>query len=298
MDSISRLIDGSVDMHVHTAPSLFPRRVDEVDVARQAEEARMRAVVAKSHHHSTAPELMPLRKHVFADMSVEVFGSVALNSYVGGLNPYVVDLTLRMGGRVIWFPTISATNHIRHHEAKPDLKFPTQERKPLPEVAVPVLDETGELLPAARQILGQIAEANAVMSPGHVSPEEALALVRGGREAGVKNMIVNHPEFVMEASEAQIREFVRLGAYIEHSICQFHPEAMFYEWPVEHLVRWIDLVGPDVTVLGTDTGQKNNPLPVDVLRWGVEQLLERGFKESDVEKMIKSNPARLLGLDG
>lgn len=297
MDAISRLLHGAIDMHVHTAPSLFPRRVDHVDAARQAEEVGLRAIVVKSHHHTTAPDLITLRSHVLGGMNVEVFGSVALNSYVGGLNPYAVDLTLRMGGRVVWFPTISAANHIHHHEAKPDLKFPTQEKKPLPEVAVPVLDDSGELLPAARQILGQIADADAVMSPGHVTPGEALALVRGAKEAGVNHIIVNHPEFVLEASEAQVLEFARLGAFIEHSIPQYMPESPFVLWPVEELVRWIDLVGPDRTVLGSDAGQKNTPLPVEALRWAAEQLLERGVREPDIEKMMKKNPARLLRMN-
>src|SRR5215207_884779 len=121
MDAVTRLIHGAVDLHVHPSPSLFPRRIDEVEAARQAEEAQLRAILVKDHHHATAPDLLPLRKHVFQDLAVQVFGGVALNNYVGGLNPYVVNLSLRLGGRMVWFPTVSSANHIRYAAADPNM---------------------------------------------------------------------------------------------------------------------------------------------------------------------------------
>ena len=297
MDAISRLLDGAVDLHVHSAPSLFPRRVDHVEAARQAAEVGMRAIVVKSHHHSTAPDLVTLNKHVLGDLSVRVFGCVALNGYVGGLNPYVVDMTLRMGGKIVWFPTISAANHIRHFEAHSIPNFPTQEQRALPEVPVQVLDEHGEPLPAARQILGLIAEADACMSPGHVNVEEALALVRAARDAGVKRILVNHPDFLLEPTDAQMRELVQLGAYVEHAASQHLIGEPCYEFPMENLLRWIDLVGPERTLIGSDLGQKKNPPPVYGLRKIAGQLLDRGIQEADLELMFKKNGAFLLGLD-
>lgn len=296
MDALSRLLEGAVDLHVHTAPSLFPRRIDHVEAARQAAKAGMRAIVVKSHHHSTSPDLVTLNNHVLRELPVQVFGCVALNGYLGGLNPYVVDMTLRMGGKVVWFPTISAENHIRHFEAHAGINFPAQEHRALPEAPVRVLDNGGNPLPAARQILGLIAEADAVMSPGHVSAEEALVLVEAAREAGVRRVIVNHPEFLLDASEVQQREFVRLGAFIERSISQYLPGEPCCEWPLEDLLRWIDLVGPERTVLGSDLGQKQNPPPMDGFRTMIGLLLDRGIRESDIELMIKKNGSWLLGL--
>ena len=46
-----------------------------------------------------------------AGIKTKVFGSIALNSMVGGLNPSAVDLALAMGAKVVWFPTISAPHH-------------------------------------------------------------------------------------------------------------------------------------------------------------------------------------------
>jgi Family of unknown function (DUF6282) len=297
MDAVSRLIRGAIDLHVHPAPSLFPRRIDAVDAARQADEAGMRAIVIKSHHHTTAPELIPLREHVLKPLKTRIFGGVVLNSYAGGLNPYIVDMTIRMGGRIVWFPTISSENHIKHHEAQPQMKFPSQQERELPDVPVKVIDDGGELLPAAREILQLIADADVVMSSGHVSVPEVMALLRGAKEAGVRRMLINHPDFVIDASEKDVQEFVRLGAYIEHSMCMYHPESTFHLWDFDRLLRWIQLVGPERTLLGSDLGQKNNPLPVEGLRFTVEKLLDKGVKERDIEMMVKNNAATLLGLE-
>ncbi len=288
MDDIDRLMQGTIDMHVHAGPSLFPRSVDQVEAAQQADAAGMRAIVVKDHHHSSAPDLMLLQKHVFQGLKTQVFGSVCLNSYTGGLNPYIVDMTIRMGGRVIWFPTISAANHIHHHEKQ----FPTQEQRALAETPVQVFDEHGDLLPAARQILRLIADADVIVSPGHASAAEAIVIIRGAAEAGVRRMVVNHPQFLLEATEEQVCECVRLGAYIEHSICMY--PGMF---PIDHLIRWIKLVGPEKTLLGSDLGQRNMPLPVDGLRTTIKNLLAEGIKEADIEQMTKTNPAWLLKLE-
>ena len=297
MDAVARLMQHSIDLHVHPSPSLFPRRIDAVEAARQAAEAGMRAIVIKSHHHSTAPELLPLKAHSLGQIPVQVFGGVVLNSYVGGLNPYIVDMTLRMGGKIVWFPTISSQNHIKHHQAQPHMKFPSQVGRELPDIPVKVLDDRGELLPEARQILELIADADAILSSGHVSVPEALALLRGAKEAGVRRMLINHPDFVIDATEADVQEFVRLGAYIEHSMCMYHPESTFHLWNFDRLKRWIELVGPERTLLGSDLGQKNNPLPVEGLRYTIEKLLDIGIKEKDIEFMIRKNSETLLGLE-
>jgi uncharacterized protein DUF6282 len=253
--------------------------------------------VIKSHHHTTAPELVPLKNHDLKNIPTQVFGGVVLNSYVGGLNPYIVDMTLRIGGKIVWFPTISSENHIKHHEAQPHMKFPSQVGRELPDIPVKVLDEKGELLPQARLILELIAEADAILSSGHVSVPEALALLRGAKEVGVRRVLINHPDFVIDASEKDVQEFVRLGAYIEHSMCMYHPESTFHFWDFDRIKRWIELVGPERTLLGSDLGQKNNPLPVEGLRYTVARLLDIGIKEHEIEFMIKKNAEALLGLE-
>ena len=118
-DIVERLLDGSVDLHVHPYPSPFPRRMDAAEAAQRAADAGMRAIVVKSHHHDTATDVAALRAHGIDASGIDVFGGIALNTQVGGLNPHAVNLSLAMGGKVVWFPTIASPKHIEHHREHP-----------------------------------------------------------------------------------------------------------------------------------------------------------------------------------
>jgi hypothetical protein len=115
-------------------------------------------------------------------------------------------------------------------------------------------------------------------------------------EVGVERMLVNHPNFVIEATYEHARHWVGLGAYIEHSLCMYDEESSFYNWDLDTLVGWIEAVGPERSTLGSDLGQMNNPLPTDSFRKIVSRLVERGMPDEDVRTMVSRNPAALLGL--
>jgi hypothetical protein len=108
-------------------------------------------------------------------------------------------------------------------------------------------------------------------------------------------MLVNHPNFVIEASYEDARHWVQLGAYVEHSLCMYDEESSFYHWDLDTLVGWIEAVGAERSTLGSDLGQMNNPLPTDSFRKIVGRLLERGMPEDDIRSMVARNPAELLG---
>ncbi|MBP1719669.1 MAG: hypothetical protein H6Q43_3107, partial [Deltaproteobacteria bacterium] len=81
------LLKGAVDFHIHTGPDIYPRLVNDIEVARQAKKAGMRAVLIKSHATITADRAQMSR---FVT-GFSVFGGVALNWHVGGLNKYAVE---------------------------------------------------------------------------------------------------------------------------------------------------------------------------------------------------------------
>lgn len=296
MSDIDELLQGAVDLHCHPAPSPFPRRVDAVEAARHYAEAGFAAVVMKSHHHNTVMDVLALRKHGLDELPVKVFGGIALNGAVGGLNPRAVDLSLKMGGRIVWFPTIASANHIEHHRANPDLKFPQLSRPLRHEDEITVFAEDGSLRPEVLEILALIRDEGAILASGHMAPDQVFAVFRAAREAGVERMLVNHPNFVLGITHEQARELAAIGAYVEHSLCMYDDRSTFHNWGVDVLVDWIRAVGPDRTTLGSDLGQDNNPLPVDSFRYVGEALLRAGVAADDIRRMVKDNPAQLLGV--
>lgn len=294
--ALDRILEGAVDMHCHSGPSPFPRRMDHVEAARMAESEGMRAIVVKSHHHPTVMDVRAMEPQL-AGIKTKVFGSIALNSMVGGLNPSAVDLALAMGAKVVWFPTISAPRHQDHQAAHPDLKFPKPSvplRKP---DRVDILDERGDLRPEVPAILKLIAAADAVVAAGHQAPDRIQILLDAARAAGVKRMVVNHPEYVIEATREQVVKFADSGALIEHECCMYDDRSEFYHWDPRKFKEWIDLVGADRTSIASDLGQVNNPLPIEAFKKLLSDLHDLGVSEPDLRKIVRDNPARLLGLN-
>ncbi len=293
--ALDRILEGAVDMHCHSGPSPFPRKMDHVEAAKQAESVGMRAIVVKSHHHPTVMDVRAMAPQL-AKVKTQVFGSIALNSMVGGLNPSAVDVALKMGARVVWFPTISSRQHQEHQTAYPDLKFPKPSVPLRKADIVEIVTESGDLRPEVPVILGQIAEAGAVLAAGHMAPDRIQMLLEAARRAGVTRVIVNHPEYVIKASREQVAKFAESGAIIEHECCMYDEDSEFHHWDTKALKEWIDLVGPERSSIGSDLGQVDNPSPVDSFKKLLSQLHDCGVREGDLRKMVRDNPARLLGL--
>jgi hypothetical protein len=289
------VLEGAVDLHVHPAPSPMPRRMDGAEAARLAGEAGFDAIVVKSHHHSTVMDVLALEQAGVDHGDAQLFGGIALNGAVGGINPKAVDLALKMGGRIVWFPTIGSENHIRHHAEHPNLKFPKLSVHLAPEEPIEVLNGNGGVLDDVYKILESIKEHDAILASGHMAPSQITAVFEAAREVGVRRMLVNHPNFVIEANFEEARHWVELGAYVEHSLCMYDEESSFYNWDLGTLIEWIEAVGPERSTLGSDLGQMNNPLPTDSFRKIVSRLLERGTSEDTVRTMVARNPAELLG---
>jgi hypothetical protein len=294
--AVDRVLRGAVDPHGHPFPSPFPRRIDILEAAEHYAEAGFRAYVAKSHHHSTAPDVALLKRHGLDDTGVEVLGAIVLNTHVGGLNPYAVNLCLAMGGRVVWFPTISAPNHIEHARTT-GLKFPKTSIPLLEDEPVDIWASEGKLKDEVHDIVKMVADADAVLASGHMPAPWIIAVFQAAVDAGVRRMVLSHPNFVIEATPEEVAKIADLGAVVEHSLCMYDEESTFYQWELDVLLDWLKVVGPDRTQLGSDLGQQNNPLPVESYRKVVGRLLDAGVSDEDLRRMVVDNPSRLLGIE-
>ncbi|MFF5289665.1 DUF6282 family protein [Paractinoplanes globisporus] len=286
------LLVGAVDLHQHPGPSPFPRRMSILDAARDASSLGFRAIVAKSHHHSMVTDILALRAAGLDEISTEVYGGIALNRTVGGLNPYAVELALRMGGRMVWFPTLSSAAHVHHHEHH-DSGFPTPEVDLRPNEIISILDDSGAVRPEVRDILDVIASEDAVLTCGHLGVTESQRLIDAALEAGVRRIVVNHPVFVVGASVEQAAAWARQGVFIEHCAVMYygHPER---RRDLGELLSFIEAVGVGQTVISSDSGQRNNPLPVTLYRRAARGLLDAGLPAADIRQLVGANAEQLL----
>jgi hypothetical protein len=290
--AIASVLDGLVDMHVHSGPSPFPRRFDHVEAAQDGARIGMRAMVAKSHHHNTQMDILAMKGR-FAGVAASAYGGIALNSTVGGLNVHAVRMCLRMGGKVVWFPTISSGRHLECHPE--DGAFPTS-TVPLTLERIDIVDESGALKPEVIEILDEIKAQEAVVNGGHMYPAYIRTLFQAAKERGMTRMVVSHPDFVIGAEPGLCRELVDLGAFVEHEIGMYDPEGT-QKWDPRQLLTWIETLGPEHTVLASDFGQASNPKPVDAWMRVAGALLDLGLPEKDLRRMVRDNPAYLLDLE-
>jgi microsomal dipeptidase-like Zn-dependent dipeptidase len=249
----------------------------------------MEAIVFKNHVTHTADRAWLVRKHV---PGIKVFGGITLNRAVGGLNPQAVEWMWRMQGgygRVVWFPTFDADNHVRKSGTAPS--------------GLRVVDERGQVLAEARAILKICAAQRLVVQTGHASAEEALALIEAAREEGCDRVVVTHAQFdVVDMSLAQMKKAAAMGGKME--LCALlmltGPDSPL-EWmrhapriPLADTAARIKAVGAQHFVLGTDLGQTGNPTPADGLQMFVTGLLAQGVTREQIETMGREVPGALL----
>ncbi|MBM4432662.1 MAG: hypothetical protein FJ025_01505 [Chloroflexi bacterium] len=278
---IDQLLKGAIDFHVHADPDpVFDRRLDALDLAVQAKEAGMKAVVFKCHHYGTAP-LVNTVNRVVPDF--RLLGSLTLNKGAGGLSPEVVEVAVKLGAKVIWMPTYSSV-------------VDTERRGASPEEGLSLIDRHGKLVPAIEPILKIIKDNDLVLGTGHVSVPEIYALTNEARRRQIK-LTITHPltkGFGSTLTVGQQQELVNKGAYIEHCFVACTPA--FGNLDPAVIVEHIKAVGAEHCILSTDFGQAVNPAPIDGFRTMLDRMLKSGLSEKELEILVKVNPARLLDL--
>jgi hypothetical protein len=269
-------LEGVVDLHVHSAPDVDRRRFNDLDLAREAQRAGVGALLIKSHQNSTVERAWLVAQCVPA---IRVYGGLVLNETIGGLNVAAVRLAIRLGARQVWMPTRSARNDRQHQGLTGGIR---------------ILDDEGALLPAVEEILAVLGHSDCILGTGHLSPEESFALIDAAQKAGVRKILVTHPEWgpTYYSEEAQKELAGRAGVYFER--CFASTAHVCGRVPFETIERAIAATGIARTVLSTDLGQPENPAPVDGLRLYAERLRSTGFSVDDIRTMMRVNPESLL----
>jgi len=291
-ERVDALLVGAIDMHCHSGPSVMPRMIDHIEALKEASAAGMKALLFKDHFYSATPVTELLTSH-FGHLEVTLLSGVPLNDTAGGLNPYAVDHGLKLGARLVWMPTFSAANHIRHNRHGHLLPTKVPMRRPK---MLTVVDEDGRIKDEVKEILDQIAEFDAVLSAGHLHISEIWPLFEEAEKRGVRRRLVQHPTYTIGATYADIRELTDSGAYVAHSLCMFIPESRFQYYPSEELKAVIEAGGTERTILGSDLGQINNPTPVSGFRAVIRLCIELGFDDPTIRRLVGGNAAELIGL--
>ncbi len=287
---ITELLEGAFDLHVHTAPDCQERKQSAEEYVQDLLRHHMGGALLKDHTTITADRAQILRERY---PQLGLFGAVALNYPVGGLNPVAVEAALRMGAKFVFLPTYSSALNVQLFGfSHPALPYPF----PRHAEGISLLNNKGHLKWEVVEICELIAGFDACLATGHVSPEEALAVVRTAREIGVQRVSITHASlpFLGLTMDLQ-KELARLGAVIEHSfvVCTaLNPNPL----SIADITTQVLAVGPEHCTLSTDLGQVLNPPPVEGFVTFATGLIREGISETQLRRMVVENPRMLLGL--
>ncbi len=251
------LLEGFIDTHVHTAPDVRPRALNDIEATMNAKNEKMGAIVIKSHVESTASRAQIAEKI----SGFKVIGGVCLNLNIGGLNPEAVKTTADLGGRIVWFPTISAP--------KININYENTEN-----------------------ILNIIAENDLVLATGHLKPDEIFLLLDYAKSLKIKKVIVNHPLTGVVGASIDEQKEMSTHAYLEH--CFVACMEKHDNLDPKIMAGAIKEVGPERCIMATDFGQAHNPAPVEGMKMFIDSMLEYGIKKTGIKKMCAENPSKLF----
>lgn len=287
--STDELLKGVSDIHLHAAPDSKSCLGNELEFARAAQKAGYKSILFKSNDFSCHDRAYLIRQEL---SDFEVFGSICMNRVHGDkVNAFAAEKAVNTTGtlcRCIWMPTQDAVyQNIRHQNRKE---------------GIPVLGDDGRVLPEVVRVMEICSEANIIFATGHSSPEESITLARKAREVGVQKLVVTHANSgIWKMTHDQIRHCLDLGAWMEYSYITnlWGSGTGLPDFERMNDKEFADFasIAPERSIITTDLGQVGMPHPVEGMRRCILALLANGLTQKDIDYMVRTNPAALVGIE-
>ena len=172
---IESLLKGSIDLNVHSGPDSKNMRMDAMETARTAYEAGMAGFLLKSDDYLTTP-LTHTLSQIYPGLAM--YGSISLNSVVGGVNPEAVSKAAELGTSFVSMPTVSANFFMSK----------TQSEK-----GIEILDSRGNLTDDSLKVIDIVRSNNLTLISGCISPSETIELFTSAKALGLEKMVAAHP---------------------------------------------------------------------------------------------------------
>jgi hypothetical protein len=294
-DAAWNCLKDGYDLQIHVGPDVIPRRIDDLDCAKEFLAHGLRGFVLKSHYIQTGERAQVVTKAV---PGIRAFGAITLNHSVGGLNPVAIELAGRSGCKMVWFPTVDAQNETAGRVDGPSDKLPfwakIQRELAAEGISPPpltVIDAAGNLTETARRCLERIKKHNMILATGHLGRKEIFALVRTAKEMALKKVLVTHAEFPSQnLTGDEQKDLADMGAIIEHCFTTTYTGKASWDVTFANIRK----TGVARTLIATDLGQTINPPVAEGFAMFAQRLLDAGFSVDEVRTMAVTNPTRMV----
>lgn len=291
--SLRDIIGQAIDIHVHIGPEIIPRKYT-VETLINEECGKIGGFVLKNHFYPTTPFI----RKVKPPDKLRLFGSIVLNSAVGGLNPEAIYATSLIANKpiVVWFPTIHAENFLKQseYEIAPEWVnkkgFLARKAKDIKPV---IVVKNKRLTKSAITVLQMIKRCNAVLATGHISWNESILLANKAISMDVQKIVITHPIYQRIKMPVKIqKELAQRGCFIEQSFSMYSIDKI----PIKTIANQIYEVGSKSVILSSDVGQTFSSSPSEALLQFSTLLKVEGVNENQLFDMMITNPKKLLGI--
>lgn len=147
-----------------------------------------------------------------------------------------------MGAKVVWLPTVDSENEFQKPGKSGGIR----------------LVENGKAVPELLPIFKLIREYDVCLQTGHASGDECFPIVEAARKAGVRKIVITHPEcHIVGMTLAQQKSIARdYGVYLEREYAQ--PVGNRFVSNLESNAEAIGAIGAEHIILASDSGQHNS----------------------------------------
>lgn len=279
LDLSKELLIESYDLHIHSSPSVFPRRSDGLELVKAYNEFAVSGILLKSHYEPTAIRAELINK--YSGCKTKAYGGLVLNWPVGGLNVYAVHQAMKAGSKIIWMPTRDSYNSLIHGNMLGDF---------FDRPGISILNSYEQLKDEVYEIMDVIKKYDGFLATGHLSVEESIVLCREGKNRGV-NMILTHPEFYRTKINVSLqKQFANLGVIIEKNWLNVAEKNV----TIDEMAFNIREVGAEKCYIATDRGQIDGPNPAEEFHKFVYELLKAGITKRELEFLLRKVPEEVL----
>ena len=288
---------GAYDTHVHVAPDVMERRIDDVDLARRFAEVGLAGFVLKSHYVADRRARRGRPQGGPAASTRSARSRSTAPSAASTPSP-----SRSPAGRaraIVWMPTVDSGNQRRSTAsdlpgAKPPMWAAFQDDLRGQGIVPPSRSRSSTA--TARSSSGSarcsrvIARHDITLATGHLtatrsSPSSGPPATRA--YAASSSPTRSSPPSGCRSTRSGSSPSA--GALLER--CFTTPHTGKVAW--EELFDTIRAVGPEHSVLSSDLGQPFNPPVEDGLALLADRLLDAGFTEEEVHVMAVVNSRRL-----
>lgn len=294
-ETIDALLRGSYDVHLHATPCIQPRRKSIYQLAQEAAPVGMAGFVVKDHFASTAASASIVNE---VQDSVKVAGGITICKAVGGFNVSAVETCFRMGGRVVWMPSLESQWMYRQISS-PLFKSAANYR------GLGAVNSSGgysaladgsdnRLIEEVQEIIHLCFKYQCVFETSHFSREETFAaLDEAGRQRVTRFVVTHANSEVTRYSIEDQKTLISRGATMMYTIEPYVGKPSMAAEEMEKLADMIRSVGSGNIVLATDFGLNTWPSAIEGIRMLIAGLLELGITPDELRMMLKDNPKRI-----